>query len=258
MERLGSRLPAPLVFDLVRDAYSSPNTNDAWLSSYLKAVLRVFLEGSSEPSVGEMTDRSKIMSISDILFKSMLELLHEDKISLHKELMEKDVLPVTSALATLEVHTDGDINQKAEALFSKKKKDKKSDRVSEIPRENHTENPVTQGVGADQDKKSEADLCSVDTLKEKGKKKEKKKTKKNNNKNSSIADPLSGPSDGYLMVNSKQETKIDDKSGMKSTMPTLSDGDTTVGSCQEFMPEGSTKKQSEAISEMFSFWTVRN
>ncbi|KAL7948435.1 hypothetical protein V8C42DRAFT_362978 [Trichoderma barbatum] len=86
VERLGERLHASLAFDLLRDAYSNPDGNYMWLTSYLKNRLNVFLKnGNMDPFVGETSAVCDNVSMSSILFKSMFELLRENTVSLRLE-----------------------------------------------------------------------------------------------------------------------------------------------------------------------------
>lgn len=78
IERLGKLLKASLVFDLIRQGHPYPSTEDVWLGNYLKARLRLFLEGPTESSIGDIAPEHAVISIGDILFNSMLELYHEN------------------------------------------------------------------------------------------------------------------------------------------------------------------------------------
>ncbi|KAH8124449.1 hypothetical protein LI328DRAFT_168558 [Trichoderma asperelloides] len=84
IQKLGKNLPTALIFDLVKDAHLSLRTDDIWLSSYLKAQLRLFLESPLKPSAGIKAEDQATIPIMDLLFKSMFELYHENIISLRE------------------------------------------------------------------------------------------------------------------------------------------------------------------------------
>ncbi|KAL7930437.1 hypothetical protein V8C35DRAFT_283398 [Trichoderma chlorosporum] len=80
IEKLGKMLRFPLASDLLRDAYSDPKSDDMWVISYLKNRLKAFLmDGLMEPAVRELAASHKAVSISDILFETMLELFREKR-----------------------------------------------------------------------------------------------------------------------------------------------------------------------------------
>ncbi|KAK5994032.1 hypothetical protein PT974_07472 [Cladobotryum mycophilum] len=82
IQRLGDELRVLLVFDLVRNEYPNPSLDDVWISAYLKSRLRTLFVNPAEPMEQSSTDESTTVSISDILFKSMFELLRENTTSL--------------------------------------------------------------------------------------------------------------------------------------------------------------------------------
>ncbi|KAL6901618.1 hypothetical protein GGI43DRAFT_362518 [Trichoderma evansii] len=84
IQKLGKNLRTTLIFDLVKDAYPSPRTDDIWLSTYLKAQLRLFLESPLKSLAEKKVEDQAAMSISDLLFKSMSEIYHEHTVSLHE------------------------------------------------------------------------------------------------------------------------------------------------------------------------------
>ncbi|KAH9991680.1 hypothetical protein F4779DRAFT_632010 [Xylariaceae sp. FL0662B] len=78
IERLGEKLSFPLVLDLVQDAYPDPSADDAWLDSYLKSGLKyLFQDPVALQEYSSLNTRRTTMSISDILIKNLLELVHE-------------------------------------------------------------------------------------------------------------------------------------------------------------------------------------
>ncbi|KAI5863693.1 hypothetical protein GGS23DRAFT_596197 [Durotheca rogersii] len=78
MEKLGSGLSAPCVFGLVHKEYPKPSTNDAWLNNYLKTKLSSFLkEPASPPGVFLPGEECESITVSDILFKHLRELVGE-------------------------------------------------------------------------------------------------------------------------------------------------------------------------------------
>lgn len=84
IQKLGKNLQTALIFDLVKDAHPSPRTDDIWFNGYLKAQLRLFLEGPLKPLTGKKAEDQETMSINDLLFKSMFELYHESTVSLRE------------------------------------------------------------------------------------------------------------------------------------------------------------------------------
>ncbi|KAI1319734.1 hypothetical protein F5Y16DRAFT_94671 [Xylariaceae sp. FL0255] len=79
MARLGDRLPTPLAFRLVQNAYPDPNTDDTWFNNYLKMRLRSFVD---KPAVSLESDfwdaKRKTMPVSDVLFQNLYDLLREN------------------------------------------------------------------------------------------------------------------------------------------------------------------------------------
>ncbi|KAI1325638.1 hypothetical protein F5Y16DRAFT_258952 [Xylariaceae sp. FL0255] len=79
MERLGDRLPTPLVFRLVQIAYPDPNRDDIWFSNYLKIRLRSFVDKPTASYESDFWDaKRETMPVSDLLFKNIYDLLHEN------------------------------------------------------------------------------------------------------------------------------------------------------------------------------------
>ncbi|KAK5993333.1 hypothetical protein PT974_06762 [Cladobotryum mycophilum] len=81
IDRLGDKLRTPLVFDLAQMACPNPSADDVWLTNYLKTRLRHLLENPREPLDWGSPIEDRTLSISDILFRSMLELVYGHKIS---------------------------------------------------------------------------------------------------------------------------------------------------------------------------------
>lgn len=81
IERLGNALRFSMVLDLVRDAYPDPSADDIWFGNYLKSGLESLLRHPSELSdcVSPTAER-KTLSVSDLLFKNLVELVHNHDI----------------------------------------------------------------------------------------------------------------------------------------------------------------------------------
>ncbi|KAM0264133.1 hypothetical protein ACHAQJ_000878 [Trichoderma viride] len=228
VERLGKKLQAPIVFDSVRYACPSLSTNDIWLSSYLKTRLRLFLESSPEQLVGEIASEPKIMSISDILFKSMFELFHENTVLL-REGYEQALGQASTGTAHLELaHESSKEPIDAKSINEDKKIRKetafkdanlfdwrwKEDKIgideAQPLSEAVLEVKAAQDIGTSEEKDNTANSWNVEASKEKEKKKGKnKKNKKNNNKNLAGVDPPPGSSEDYLLVKSERGAKDD-------------------------------------------------
>ncbi|KAH6879422.1 hypothetical protein B0T10DRAFT_496447 [Thelonectria olida] len=95
IERLGIGLSFPMVVDLVRSAYPDPSADDAWISCYLKSGLKSLLKNPPETpcSVIPSSERETI-SVSALLFKHLVELVHEDN-TLPRDL---DAVPQVEAI----------------------------------------------------------------------------------------------------------------------------------------------------------------
>jgi len=90
IERLGNGLRFSVVLGLVRDAYPDPSADDTWFSNYLKSGLESLLQNPSELSdcVAPNAER-KTLSVSDLLFKNLVELVHNH-----------DILPLAPSAAS--------------------------------------------------------------------------------------------------------------------------------------------------------------
>jgi hypothetical protein len=234
IERLGKGLQASLLFDLVRDAYPSPGTDDIWFNSYLKAQLKLFLESSPKPLAGEITGERNTMSISDILFRNILELFHENTALLHEKQKEDpsqtSMNTVCLGLTPESPKEPTDAGSKKEDKIQKDTVLGKADFFDSLGVENtdkiksdetqpfseiHLEVDAAQGIGASDGKKNAANQGGVGASKEKEKKKEKsKKNKKNNGKSLAAVNPPTGPSEDYLLVKSEQNTKDESSMGL--------------------------------------------
>ncbi|EHK18909.1 uncharacterized protein TRIVIDRAFT_204313 [Trichoderma virens Gv29-8] len=190
IERLGGRLQLSLVFDLLRDAYPDPETNDVWIGNYLKNRLKCFLtDGIIEPLASEADVRYKTASISDILFKTILELFQENKASMRNEYI--DILAKTAlAAANSEPEpidlvdkpvvksnmktgeTGGDLNGSDDNEWGfhpkNKKKGKTTNAVHGFLEEEESEDISTQDIAANLDKKIEKSFDSVEQPEGKG------------------------------------------------------------------------------------------
>lgn len=81
IERLGNGLRFPMVLDLVQSAYPDPSADDAWFSSYLKSGLKSLFQNPPELSdCGIPNAGRKTLSVSDLLFKNLVELVHDHAI----------------------------------------------------------------------------------------------------------------------------------------------------------------------------------
>ncbi|KAL7800058.1 hypothetical protein V8C37DRAFT_363904 [Trichoderma ceciliae] len=225
IERLGNRLRAPLVFDLMRDAYPNPSTDDLWLNGYLKARLSLFLKSSPGSLVGEITGERKSMSISEILFESMFELLHEDTVLLRNEHKDTGNLGVQLLPGPSKEHLDGILKKEDEiqkdnafgdvAIFASPgtpKEDKiKSDDTQPLT-EVSLEVKSAQYFGASEEKKDDINPRRAVVPKEKEKKGE--NNNKNNAENSAVVDPTLGPSEDCLLVKTEQGAKDENSVGL--------------------------------------------
>jgi len=81
IERLGDGLYFPVIIDLVRIAYPHPSADDTWFSDYLKSGLELLLRNPSGLSdCGVPNTERKTLSVSDLLFKSLVELVRNHEI----------------------------------------------------------------------------------------------------------------------------------------------------------------------------------
>lgn len=89
-ERLGNGLSFSIILGLVRDVYPDPSADDTWCSSYLKPSLDVLLQNPCELSdcVTPNAER-KALSVSDLLFENLVELVHNH-----------DILPLALSVAS--------------------------------------------------------------------------------------------------------------------------------------------------------------
>ncbi|UKZ82415.1 hypothetical protein TrVFT333_010203 [Trichoderma virens FT-333] len=170
IERLGGRLQLSLVFDLLRDAYPDPETNDVWIGNYLKNRLKCFLtDGIIEPLVGEADVRYKTASISDILFKTILELFQENKASMRNEYI--DILAKTALAAANSEPEPIDLVDKPVVKSNMKTGETGGDLNGSDDdewEEEESEDISTQDIAANLDKKIEKSFDSVEQPEQKG------------------------------------------------------------------------------------------
>lgn len=235
IERLGERLQVSLAFDLMRDAYPNPDTDDVWLNSYLKNRLKLFLEdGFTDTLVDEVAVRRNAVSVSDILFKSLLELLRDNAVSPHEEFngpfekAKRDVptaqpVPVASEERPAELKTgeqgwgNGNVIDSSTWLAEIKEMVKTADLVSELPEKVDPKDVSLQDIGVSPDKTNEIDPMLMEQPKEKEKERLKskkgKKGKKKYKSNFTVVDPLPEPPEDYPMVKPQHETENENDKG---------------------------------------------
>lgn len=81
IERLGNGLRFSMVLDLVRDAYPDPSADDTWFGDYLESGLKSLLRNTSELLDCAMPNAErKTISVSDLLFKKLVELVCNNEI----------------------------------------------------------------------------------------------------------------------------------------------------------------------------------
>ncbi|KAK3305071.1 uncharacterized protein B0T15DRAFT_484814 [Chaetomium strumarium] len=204
IERLGNGLPFSVVLEIVRDAYPEPSADDVWFSGYLKSGLESLLRNRSELSdYGIPNAKRKTISVADLLFKNLVELVRDHKIlprglnaPPQAEALEESafVMPVPALGSPGLPET---CEQDLPGEKSKGKKAKKKAQTSQLdtePESKHEPEPVKEPATEPEPEKNEEDDFGGSGVSRKHKKKKKGKMFK--------PEPEPGKEDGWSLCES--------------------------------------------------------